>query len=144
MIASTPSNRRLTPGVIAVLSLLLSGAGSDAQSPAPPSAAAARGAGNSDNSCHAEVSTKDFHVTQCPMASLHFHVSVSDCQDSQGSFAYEYTQVVPDRKETLQHTAAWIAHGKESDVTERVPASCDAEIDDAQVQRVTRCSCVRR
>jgi hypothetical protein len=143
LIASAPSNRRLALGVVAMLSLSLSGTGSDAQSPEPPSAAAARGAGNPDDSCHAGVSTKDFHVTQCPVATLHFHVSVSDCQDSRGTFVYEYTQVVPGRKETVQHTAIWIAHGKESDVTERVPASCDAEIDDAEVEQ-THCSCVRR
>ncbi len=138
------TNHRLALGIVAALCLLISGAASDAQSAKPLSATALQSASSPDDSCHAVVTTKDFHVTQCPVASLHFHGSVSDCQDSKGTFVYEYTQVVPGRKETVQHTAAWSAHGKEWDVTERVPASCDDEVDDAQVDRVLSCSCAQR
>lgn len=142
--AATSTNRRLALAVVAMLCLFVAGAGGGSPAHGPPSGAAVQVAGSSDDSCHAEVTTKDFHVTQCPLASLHFHVSVSDCQDSRGIFVYQYTRVVPGRKETVENTAAWRTHAKEFVITERVPASCDDEIDGAEVERVTMCSCVKR
>ena len=45
---------------------------------------------------------------------------------------------------TKPRTAAWLAHDKESDISERVPAACGEEIDDAEVLRVTACDCSKR
>jgi hypothetical protein len=92
-------------------------------------------------SCHAEVTTTDNNVTQCPQATLHFHVAVSDCRDSKGTFVYRYLTVVPGIKKAAHRTAAWISTDRNSDITDRVPLACDEEIDDVEVQRVD-CSCM--
>jgi hypothetical protein len=138
MASATTRIRCVVRGMAATLGPLIVGVGSDAQSPEP---AAVRGGSSSGAACHAEVINKDLNVRQCPLAALHFHIS-ADCRESTGTFVYQYLRVDPQRKQTVQRTAAWIAHGKEWDLTERVPVACDEEVDGAEVQRVTGCSCV--
>jgi hypothetical protein len=119
---------RAASAIVVLASLFVSDAGSDTQQP--------------ENSCHAEVTTKDNNVMQCPLATLHFHIAVSDCSDSRGSFEYKYLMVVPGTKKTARRTAAWIATEKSLTITDRVPLACDEEVDDVEVQRID-CSCVK-
>jgi hypothetical protein len=80
----------------------------------------------------------------CPVAPVRFHVSIDDCAQSGGTFKYHYLYVTAGNKETLERSATWIGRKKAWDQTDQVPAACDAEIDDVEVDEVSGCTCAGR
>ena len=79
----------------------------------------------------------------CPMAPVHFHMSVGDCAQSSGTFSYHYLYVTEGSKETLERSRTWISRKQQWDQADPVPAACDAEMDDVEIDKISSCSCTQ-
>jgi len=94
----------------------------------------------SGKSCSATVASLGV-TNMCPTAPVKFHVSVADCENSSGTFEYEYMLVSEGQKVNVHASGAWTAAQKEADQVQNVPESCSNEIDDVDNVRVTSCTC---
>lgn len=94
----------------------------------------------SPNTCSAEIVSLGA-AKQCPTAPVRFHVSVSGCDNSSGTFEYEYMRVGEGIKALVHSTGAWTAASKDFEQVEHVPLSCDNEVDHIDNVHMTSCHC---
>jgi hypothetical protein len=91
-------------------------------------------------SCHAEVASLGA-TQQCPTSSIKFHVSVADCDNSSGTFEYDYLSVSEGQKVPVHASGSWNAAQKESDQVQNVPQACSDEVVGIDQVTVTSCHC---
>ncbi len=91
-------------------------------------------------SCTASVKVAGYSKA-CPTAPIRIHISVAGCARSTGTFKYDYMVVDESTKSVVGGAGSWKSSRREWDQTERVPLACDAEIHEAQHERVTSCQC---
>ena len=77
----------------------------------------------------------------CPIASLKFHVAVTGCANSSGTFGFTYMKGNANQRINSKGSGAWARNVSEWDQTEKVALNCDQELHTVEVDDPASCTC---